>query len=105
MGAGASSQYAMAAANEECTRPYDGSDITDLNAARNEVARLRQTIQRARNQQLTPVMLDLTGDGVPNARGYDTTGDGFVDSLDSKCARARAARRRRRAPRRHRARS
>ena len=61
MGAGASSQYAMAAANEECTRPYDGSDITDLNAARNEVARLRQTIQRARNQQLTPVMLDLMG--------------------------------------------
>ena len=29
----------------------------------------------------TPV--DTTGDGVPNARGWDTTGDGKVDSLDT----------------------
>ena len=27
--------------------------------------------------------LDLTGDGRPDARGFDTTGDGRIDALDT----------------------
>lgn len=82
MGAGASAQLTQMA-NQECQRPTDASDVNDVNAARQEVARLRQTIEMLRNQGLTPVQLDTTGDGVPNAKGYDTNGDGFVDSLDT----------------------
>jgi hypothetical protein len=28
-------------------------------------------------------MVDITGDGIPDAIGYDTTGDGVIDSLDT----------------------
>ena len=32
---------------------------------------------------MKPVPVDTTGDGIANAVGYDTTGDGKIDSLDT----------------------
>ena len=30
-----------------------------------------------------PVPVDTTGDGIANAMGYDTSGDGKIDALDT----------------------
>ena len=34
-------------------------------------------------QPMGVIPVDTTGDGVPNAMGHDTTGDGRIDAVDT----------------------
>jgi len=63
MGAGASAQQGIQQLAFESSKPLDVSDINDLNTARLEIQRLRQTARNynAHAQALVPV--DLDGDG------------------------------------------
>eukprot|EP00943_MAST-04B_sp_MAST-4B-sp1_P008262 g8262.t1 len=82
MGSGASMQ-AQSALDMESAKPLDCSDVTDLNYAKTELMNARRQAQFYRNQALPKYQVDTTGDGIPNAIGYDTNKNGFVDSLDT----------------------
>lgn len=84
MGAGASvDQNAMTALNHQSAKPLDASDVNNLYTARQEIAYARQQAHYYRNLSLPRYACDTTGDGRPNAIGYDTTGNGQVDSFDT----------------------
>ena len=84
MGASASIEpNAMACLNAECAKPIDASDVHDINTAKSELASARRTAQYYRNKYLPRFSVDLTGDGVANAIGFDTTGNGQADSFDT----------------------
>jgi hypothetical protein len=82
MGTGASMQ-AQCALDMESAKPLDCSDVTDLNYAKMELMNARRQAQFYRNQALPKYQVDTTGDGIPNAIGYDTNKNGFIDSLDT----------------------
>ena len=75
MGNGASMQ-AQCALDMESAKPLDCSDVTDLNYAKMELMNARRQAQFYRNQALPKYQVDTTGDGVPNAIGYDTNRNG-----------------------------
>ena len=82
MGNGASMQ-AQTALNSEAAKPLDARDVTNLEYAKIELINARKQAQFYRNQSLPKYQIDTTGDGRPNAIGYDTNRNGFIDSLDT----------------------
>ena len=82
MGTGASLQ-AKSALNYEASKPLDASDVADFGSAKIELINARRQAQFYRNQALPKYQVDMTGDGRPNAIGYDTNGNGHIDSLDT----------------------
>ena len=82
MGNGASMQ-AQTALNSEAAKPLDARDVTNLEYAKIELINARRQAQFYRNQSLPKYQIDTTGDGRPNAIGYDTNRNGFIDSLDT----------------------
>ena len=82
MGNGASLQ-AQSALNCEASKPLDASDVRDFGSAKIELINARRQAQFYRNQALQKYQVDTTGNGQPNAIGYDTNGNGYIDSLDT----------------------
>ena len=82
MGNGASMQ-AQTALNSEAAKPLDARDVTNLEYAKIELINARRQAQFYRNQALPKYQVDTTGDGIPNAIGYDTNKNGIIDSLDT----------------------
>eukprot|EP00944_MAST-04C_sp_MAST-4C-sp1_P002174 g2174.t1 len=82
MGNGASLQ-AQSALNCEASKPLDASDVRDFGSAKIELINARRQAQFYRNQALPKYQVDTTGNGQPNAIGYDTNANGYIDSLDT----------------------
>ena len=44
---------------------------------------MQNELEPAHKSLMKPVPVDTTGDGIANAMGYDTNGDGKIDALDT----------------------
>ena len=49
----------------------------------NPTPNMQNTFEPADKALINPIPVDTTGDGIANAMGYDTSGDGKIDALDT----------------------